>query len=180
MAVIFVMGVMPVTTAKAVKAATTAIIVTTGGKGPLPTARTATERTATDPQAGASLTDRPVRRMASARRGMIAMVRADGLRVLRGMTGRAAMTAKTGPIVRTGQIVQTAKIGPIALAVRTGRTETAVTAARIVAPVVTVMEARAVALVVAPAVIKTAAVTAARTNVQALAAASPNRRPYMH
>ena len=184
MAGIFVMGVMPVTTAKAVKAATTAkavkaativTIVTTGGKGPLPTAKTATERTETDPQAGASLTVRPALRMAIARRGMIATVREDGLRVLREMTDRAATTAKIGPTVRTGQIVQTARIGPIAQAVRTGRTETAVTAARIVAPVVTVTEARVVGLVVAPAVIKTVAVAAGRTNVLALAAASPNR-----
>ena len=192
MAGIFVMGVMPVTTAKAVKAATivTAVkaativtIVTTGGKGPLPTARTATERTATDPQAGASLTVRPALRMASARRGMIATVREDGPRVLREMTDRAATTSRADQTAQIVRIAKTAQIVRIAMAVRTGRTETAV-ATRIAAPVVTVTEARAVAPVVgetaaravAPAGTKTAVVGAARTNALARAAASPNRR----
>ena len=157
-----------------VKAATTVTAATKGAKGPLPTARTATS-----PQVGASLTVRPVPRTATARREMTARsvmtatARAGGLRVRRAMTGRAAMTAMIAQTVLTvqiGPIVQTARTG---MAVRTGRTETAVVT-RTVAPGVGEMEARAVALVVAPAVIKTAAVTAARTNALALAVASPS------
>ena len=138
-----------------VKAATTVTAAITGAKGPLPTARTATS-----PQVGASLTVRPVPRMATARREMTATARAGGLRVRRAMTGRAAMTAM---IVK---IVQTVRIG---MAVRTGRTETA-GAIRTVPPGVGETVARAVA----PAVIKMAAVTAARINALALAAASPS------
>ena len=152
MAVIFVMG------------ATTATTVITGAKGPLPTARTATS-----PQVGASLTVRPVPRMATARREMTATARAGGLRVRRAMTGRAAMTAMIVKIVQAvqiGPIVQTVRIG---MAVRTGRTETA-GAIRTVPPGVGETVARAVA----PAVIKMAAVTAARINALALAAASPS------
>ena len=184
-AVIFVMA-MVVTTAtagkaaiivKAGKAATSATIVITGAKDPLPIVRTVTS-----PQVGASLTVRPVPRTATVRsvmiahRGMTAMARAGGLRVRRAMTGRAAMTAmiaqtvQIGPIVQTVQIVQIVRIGMVA---RTGRTETAV-ATRTVALGVGGMEARAVAPVVAPAVIKTAAERAARTNALVLAAASPN------
>ena len=153
-----------------VKAATTVTAAITGAKGPLPTARTATS-----PQAGASLTVRPVPRTATARSVMTATARAGGLRVRRAMTGRAAMTAmiaqtvqtvQIGPIGQTARTVLTVRIG---MAVRTGRTETAA-AIRTVAPGVGVMEARAVA----PAVIKTAAVTAARTNALALAVASPS------
>ena len=81
-----------------------------------------------------------------------------------------AMIAQTVLTVQIGPIVQTARTG---MAVRTGRTETAVVT-RTVALGVGEMEARAVALVVAPAVIKTAAVTAARTNALALAVASPS------
>ena len=147
------------TTATTATTATIATIVTAGAKGPLPTAGTMT-----GPQAVGSLTVRPVRRTASARSAMTAMVRAGGLRVRRAMTGRAAMTVRIGPTVQTGRIV---------MAVRTGRTETAVVT-RTVPPGVGEMEARAVALVVAPAVIKTAAVTAARTNALALAVASPS------
>ena len=157
-----------------VKAATTVTAAITGAKGPLPTARTATS-----PQAGASLTVRPVPRTATARSVMTATARAGGLRVRRAMTGRAAMTAmiaqtvqtvQIGPIGQTARTVLTVRIG---MAVRTGRTETAA-AIRTVAPGVGEMEARAVAPVVAPAVIKTAAVTAARTNALALAVASPS------
>ena len=183
-----VISVMAVTRAEAVTTVTIVTIVmaaTTVTKGPLPTARTATERTATDPQVGASRTVRPALRMVSARRGMIATVREDGPRVLREMTDRAATTSRadqTGQIVRTGQIGQTVLTVRIAMAVRTGRTETAV-ATRIAAPGVTVTVARAVAPVVdetaaravVPAGTKTVVVGAARTNALARAAASPNR-----
>ena len=183
MAVIFVML---VTTATMRKAATTditgttgtgAIAVTTtitGAKGPLPTARTATS-----PQVGASLTVRPVPRTATARSVMTATARAGGLRVRRAMTGRAAMTAmiaqtvqtvQIGPIGQTAKTVLTVRIG---MAVRTGRTETAV-GIRTVAPTVGETEARAVAPVVAPAGIKTVAVRAGKTNVLVRVAASPS------
>ena len=181
-AVIFVMA-MVVTTAtagkaaiivKAGKAATSATIVITGAKDPLPIVRTVTS-----PQVGASLTVRPVPRTATVRsvmiahRGMTAMARAGGLRVRRAMTGRAAMTAMIAQTVLIGPIVQTVQIVRIGMVARTGRTETAV-ATRTVALGVGGMEARAVAPVVAPAVIKTAAERAARTNALVLAAASPN------
>ena len=183
MAVIFVM---PATTATMQKAATTeitgttgtgAIAVTTvitGARGQHPTVKTATGQ-----QVVVSLTVRPVPPTATARSVMTAMVRVVGLRARRAMTGRAARTVRIGPTVQTaqiGQIVQTGRIvmaGRIGMAVRTGRTETAVVI-RTVALVVGEMEARVVAPVVAPAVIRITAVTAARTNALALTAASPN------
>ena len=160
-------------TAITVKAVTSATIVITGAKGPPPIARTVTS-----PQVGASLTVRPVARTATVRNVMTAMARAGGLSVRRAMTGRAAMTAmivqtaktvQIGPIGQTAKTVLTVRIG---MAVRTGRTETAVVI-RTVALVVGEMEARVVAPVVAPAVIRITAARA-RTDALALAAASPN------
>ena len=103
MAVIFVML---ATTATMRKAATTditgttgtgAIAVTTvitGARGQHPTVKTATGQ-----QVVVSLTVRPVRRTATARSVMTAMVRVVGLRARRAMTGRAAMTVRIGPTV---------------------------------------------------------------------------------
>ena len=182
MAGIFVKGATSATAGKAaitVKAVTSATIVITGAKGPPPIARTVTS-----PQVGASLTVRPVARTATVRNVMTAlsvmtaMARAGGLSVRRAMTGRAAMTAmivqtaktvQIGPIGQTAKTVLTVRIG---MAVRTGRTETAVVI-RTVALVVGEMEARVVAPVVAPAVIRITAARA-RTDALALAAASPN------
>ena len=188
MAVIFVML---VTTATMRKAATTDITGTTGtGAIAVTTAITGargprlTVKTATGPQVVVSLTVRPVPRTATVRNVMTAlsvmtaMARAGGLSVRRAMTGRAAMTAmivqtaktvQIGPIGQTAKTVLTVRIG---MAVRTGRTETAVVI-RTVALVVGEMEARVVAPVVAPAVIRITAARA-RTDALALAAASPN------
>lgn len=165
MAAIFVMAVaaMVITTVKGV------IIGITGAKGPLPTARMAT-----DPQAAASQTVRPAPRMKTvssamtAHGGMTAMARAGGLRVRRVMTGHAATTGKTvqtGPIALTdrtvvvGRIVMTVRN---AMAVRTGRTETTVAA-------------RTVTEGVPPTGTETVGVKAARADAPARAAASLNR-----
>ena len=174
MAVIFVM---PATTATMQKAATTEITGTTGtGAIAATTAITGargprlTAKTATGPQVVARLTVRPAPHTATARSVttvrsvMIAMVRAGGLRARRAMTGRAAMTVRIGPTVQTGRIV---------MAVRTGRTETAVVT-RTAALGVDETEAKAVAPVVAPAGIKTVAVRAGKTNALARVAASPS------
>ena len=172
MAVIFVMAVTRGMAAMAVKAAVTAMAATsaitaiTGAKGPLPTAGTMT-----GPQAGGSLTVRPVRRTASARSAMTAMVRAGGLRVRRAMTGPAATTDRAS---QTARIVKTVKTGQTVLVARTGRTETTV-AARGATLVAGVMEVRAVIPGAVQAATETAGVTAARTGVPARAAASPNR-----
>lgn len=146
-----------------VKGATTAItatiatIVTAGAKGPLPTAGTMT-----GPQAGGSLTVRPVRPTVSARSAMTATDRAGGLRVPRATTDPVAMTVKTAKAVR------------IAKAARTGRTETAV-AARGVTLAVGGMAGRAAILAVGQAGTETAVVRVGRADVLARAAASPNR-----
>ena len=164
-----VTGVMAVTRGMAVKAAITAITAitaTTGAKGPLPTAGTMT-----GPQAGGSLTVRPVRRTASARSAMTAMVRAGGLRVRRAMTGPAATTDRASQTVKIAKIVKT---GQTVLAARTGRTETTV-AARGATLVAGVMAVRAVIPGAVQAATETAGVTAARTGVPARAAASPSR-----
>ena len=181
MAVIFVM---PATTATMQKAATTEITGTTGtGAIAVTTAITGargprlTVKTATGPQVVVSLTVRPVPRTATAHSVMTAMVRVGGLRARRAMTGRAAMTVRIGPTVQTAQIGQIVQTVRIVMAVRTGRTKTAVgirTVAPIVAPTAGETEARAVALVVAPAVIKTVAVRAGKTNALARVAASPS------
>lgn len=175
MAVIFVMAVTRGMAAMAVKAAVTAITAMaakaaitaiTGAKGPLPTAGTMT-----GPQAGGSLTVRPVRRTASARSAMTAMVRAGGLRVRRAMTGPAATTDRAS---QTARIVKTVKTGQTVLVARTGRTETTV-AARGATLVAGVMAVRAVIPGAVQAATETAGVTTARTGVPARAAASPNR-----
>ena len=156
MTAIFVMAV-AATAATIVKGATivtTATIVTAGAKGPLPTAGATT-----GPQAGGSLTVRPVRPTVSARSAMTVTDRAGGLRVPR---------ATTGPVAMTVRIVRTAK------AARTGRTETAV-AARGVTLAVGGMAGRAAILAVGQAVTETAVVRADRADVLARAAASPNR-----
>ena len=152
-----VTGVMAVTrgmAAMAVKAAvtaTTAITAITGAKGPLPTAGTMT-----GPQAGGSLTVRPVRPTVSARSAMTATDRAGGLRVPRATTGPVAMTVKIAKAVKTVKIAKAVKT------VRTGRTETAVAA-------------RGATLAVAQAGTETAVVRVGRADVLARAAASPNR-----
>ena len=146
-----------VTDAITVKGATIATTVTAGAKGPLLTAGTMT-----GPQAGGSLTVRPVRPTVSARSAMTATDRAGGLRVPRATTGPVAMTA------RAVRIVKTAK------AVRTGRTETAV-AARGVTLAVGGMAGRAAILAVGQAGTETAVVRVGRADVLARAAASPNR-----
>ena len=171
MTAIFVMAVAAIT-AKGATIATTvtaaititaATTVTAGAKGPLPTAGTMT-----GPQAGGSLTVRPVRPTVSARSAMTATDRAGGLRVPRATTGPVAMTVR---IVKTAKAVRIAKT---ARAVRTGRTETAV-AARGVTLAGGGMAGRAAILAVGQAGTETAVVRVGRADVLARAAASPNR-----
>ena len=174
MPVMVVTGEIPVTNveaaiiARAVKAATTAItvtaaitatIATTGGKNPLPTAKTTT-----DPQAVGSLTVPPVLRMANVRSATTATVRVGGLRVLRVMTGLGGMTAmvvRIVMVVRAATDIRAGLIGKtVQTAVRTGRIKTTVA-------VKTVPQAVGAMVGIA--------VTAVRTNALARVVASPNR-----
>ena len=157
-----VTGVMPVMSveaaiiARAVKAATIAII---GDKNPLPTAKTTT-----GPQAVDSLTVPPVLRMANARSATTVTVRGDGPSVLRVMTGLGGMTAmvvRIVMVVRAATDIRAGLIGKtVQTAVRTGRIKTTVA-------VKTVPQAVGAMVGIA--------VTADRTNALARVGASPNR-----